>query len=47
MENAYDKNTQKDDLSYQRFGDKMISKEEYERYKDSLTVILLLTILTP
>ena len=36
MENAYDKNTQKDDLSYQRFGDKMISKEEYERYKNSL-----------
>ena len=38
MENAYDKNSQKDDLSYQRFGDKMISKEEYERYKNSLSL---------
>ena len=36
MENTYEKIGHKDDLSYQNFGNKMLSREEYERYKDSL-----------
>ena len=36
MENTFAHIGQKDDLSYQNFGNKMLSREDYERYKDSL-----------
>ncbi len=36
MENAFDKISQRDDLDYQNFGNKMVSKEDHERYRKSL-----------
>lgn len=36
MENTFEKIGQKDDLSYQNYGNKMLSREDYERYKNSL-----------
>ena len=36
MENIFAKNAQKDDIGYQNFGNKMLSKEDYERYNKSL-----------
>ena len=38
MENTFAKNAQKDDLSYQNFGNKMLSAEEYQRYHQSLNL---------
>ncbi len=38
MENAFAKIKDKDDLSYQNFGNKMLTKEEYERYHDSMSL---------
>lgn len=38
MENSFAKIGQKDDLSYQNFGNKMLSKEDYERYHNSLNL---------
>ncbi|MBQ6505524.1 MAG: hypothetical protein IJI57_16585 [Flexilinea sp.] len=37
MENIFAKNARKDDIGYQNFGNKMLSKEDYERYNKSLS----------
>ncbi len=39
MENTFAKNARKDDLSYQNFGNKMLSAEEYQRYNQSLSLL--------
>ncbi len=36
MENTFDKLAHKDDLNYQGYGNKMVTKEDYDRYKKSL-----------
>ena len=36
IENSFEKIGQRDDLSYHNFGNKMLSREDYERYKKSL-----------
>ncbi|MBQ6519233.1 MAG: hypothetical protein IJI14_10960 [Anaerolineaceae bacterium] len=36
MENTMDKLAHKDDLNFQGFGNKIVTKEDYDRYKSSL-----------
>ena len=36
VENGFEKIGQKDDLSYQNFGNKMVSKEDHARYRESV-----------
>ena len=38
MENGFEKMREKDDLSYQNFGNTMASREDYERYKNSMSL---------
>ncbi len=39
MENAMDKPTRWDDLNYQEYGNKMVTKRDHERYKASVKLI--------
>ena len=41
MENNFEKIGHKDDLDYQNFGSKMATKEEYDRYKNSIKLYSL------
>ena len=38
MENAFEKIGNKNDLNYQNYGNKMLSREEHERYRNSLSL---------
>ncbi len=38
MENGFEKMREKDDLGYQNFGNKMASREDYEQYKNSMSL---------
>ena len=41
MENTMDKLAHRDDMNYQGFGNKMVTKEDYNRYKKSLKIFTL------
>ena len=41
MENVMDKQAHRDDLNYQGFGSKMVTKKDYDRYKKSLKLFTL------